>query len=224
VKGLRPIEPISLGRRTVERIKAAIIEGTLVPGSSLSDRELAEQLGVSRTPVRDALHRLESSGLVVARGRSGWSVSSFTERDIRELFQLRRLFEPFALKELSEQPELATIEELAGLFNEYRKPIPASLYPGYFATDHAFHKRLIACSKNRRLQEMYSVIEDQIDRGRYFLSTAVEGRADETLDEHRSIVRYIVALDFPGAQAELISHLKVGEELMINQLYLNSQA
>lgn len=218
VNGLVPIEPVSLGDRTAERIKAAIIAGELPPGSSLRDRQLAEQLGVSRTPVRDALHRLEATGLVVTRGRSGWAVSPFTEQDVREMFQLRRLFEPVALQELSERPEPATIRELAGFFDEYHSPIQASLYPEYFAHDHAFHKRIVACSANRRLREMYSVMEYQIDRGRHFLTTAAKGRADETLDEHLSIVNAILALDFELAQRELILHLTAGEELMIEQL------
>lgn len=218
VNTLMPIEPVSLGDRTAERIKTAIIAGELPPGSALRDRQLAEQLGVSRTPVRDALHRLEATGLVLARGRSGWVVSPFTEQDVREMFQLRRLFEPVALQELSERPEQRTIAELGGFFDEYHSPIHTSLYPKYFAHDHAFHQRIVACSANRRLREMYSVMEHQIDRGRHFLTTAAKGRADETLDEHLSIVHAIVALDFELAQRELISHLRAGEELMIEQL------
>jgi DNA-binding GntR family transcriptional regulator len=218
VNTLTPIEPVSLGDRTAERIKTAIIAGELAPGSALRDRQLADQLGVSRTPVRDALHRLEATGLVVARGRSGWAVSPFTEQDVREMFQLRRLFEPVALQELSERPERQTIAELGGFFDKYHSPIQASLYPEYFAHDHAFHKRIVACSANRRLREMYSVMEYQIDRGRHFLTTAAKGRADETLDEHLSIVHAILAMDFELAQRELISHLKAGEELMLEQL------
>lgn len=218
VNTLMPIESVSLGDRTAERIKTAIIAGELAPGSALRDRQVAEQLGVSRTPVRDALHRLEATGLVIARGRSGWVVSPFTEQDVREMFQLRRLFEPVALQELSERPEQGTIAELAAFFDHYHSPIQTSLYPEYFAHDHAFHKRIVACSANRRLREMYSVMEYQIDRGRHFLTTAAKGRADETLDEHLAIVHAVVALDFELAQRELISHLMAGEELMIEQL------
>lgn len=218
MNGLRPIESVSLGDRTAAQIKKAIITGELVPGSALRDRQLAEQLGVSRTPVRDALNRLEATGLVVPRGKSGWGVSPFTEQDVREMFQLRRLFEPVALQELSEQPEQATITKLAGFFDEYHRPIPTSLYPEYFAHDHAFHKQIVACSTNRRLREMYSVMEYQIDRGRHFLTTAAKGRADETLDEHLSIVHAIAARDFELAQRELLSHLQAGENLMIEQL------
>lgn len=218
MNALVPIETVSLGDRTAARIKAAIIEGDLAPGAPLRDRQLAEQLGVSRTPVREALNRLEATGLVLPRGRLGWAVSPFTEKDIRELFQLRKLFEPAALKALSEQPEREIIAEFADFFEDYRSPIPASDYPKYFAHDHEFHKRLVACSDNGRLQTMYSILEDQIDRGRHFLSTAAKGRADETLEEHLLIVRGIVELDFENARRNLILHLQAGEELMIDHL------
>lgn len=220
MKALAPIEPVQLGDRTLESIKAAIISGELSPDEPLRDRQLAEQLGVSRTPVREALHRLEAAGLVVARGRAGWLVSPFTEQDVRELFQLRRLLEPVGLEELSKQPDERVVTALAHFFDDYQHPIPPERYPEYFAHDNAFHRGLVACSDNRRLREMYAVMESHIDRGRHFLTTAATGRADETLEEHLAIARAVAELDFARARDNLLAHLRAGEELMIDQLRL----
>src|SRR3712207_5219229 len=90
---LRRIEVVRINEQVHEAIEAAIVRCELGPGAVLGDRQLAEMLGVSRTPVRDALHRLESSGLVERRGRMGWMVSTFAIQDVRELFELRRVLD-----------------------------------------------------------------------------------------------------------------------------------
>jgi DNA-binding GntR family transcriptional regulator len=220
---LKLIGAVALGDQILSQIEEAIISGTLRPGEQLKEPALAEQLGVSRTPVREALHRLESSGLVVSRGRAGWDVSPFTEQDVRELFQLRRVFEPEALRELAQNPEPRSIAEVSHFFDEYDHPIPQGHYPGYFAQDRLFHRRLVLCSSNMRLRTMYAVLEKQIDRGRHFLTTSSEGRADATLDEHVSITGAIAAGDFAVAERELLVHLQTGEDLMVEQLRLLDQ-
>lgn len=214
------IEAVQLGGRTLESLRAAIISGELPPGEPLRDRQLADMLGVSRTPVREALQRLESAGLVVARGRAGWEVSPFTEQDVHELFQLRRLLEPVGLERLAQEPDEEAIVRIGGFFEDYHRPIPVESYPEYFKRDHAFHKQLIACSGSERIKHFYAVLETHIDRGRHFLTTAAVGRADETLAEHRAVCRAIADLDFVKARSELLHHLSTGEELMKEQLRL----
>lgn len=214
---LRTIPTVSLKDATLGQIQDAIISGALRPGEPLMDSALAEQLGVSRTPVREALHRLESTGLVTPRGR-GWVVSQFTVDDVHELFHLRRLFEPEALRELAAKNDPAATAELAHFFDGYSRPIPVDRYDEYFVHDNAFHSRIVACSSNGRLRQMYGVLEKQIDRGRHFLTTSAEGRADDTLDEHTSISDAIAAGDFAGAERALLVHLQTGEDLMVEQL------
>jgi DNA-binding GntR family transcriptional regulator len=218
---LRAIPTVVLSDATLAQIQNAIITGSLKPGEPLMDSALAEQLGVSRTPVREALHRLGESGLVTPRGR-GWVVSQFTEDDVHELFHLRRLFEPEALRELASRPDPTAIAELAHFFDGYSHPIPGDQYGDYFSRDNAFHSRIVACSTNRRLRQMYGVLEKQIDRGRHFLSTSAEGRVDATLDEHTSISDAIAARDWSGAERALLVHLQAGEDLMVEQLRLTN--
>src|SRR3712207_5070509 len=110
------IEVARINEQVYESIEAAIVRCELGPGTVLGDRQLAEVLGISRTPVRDALHRLESSGLVERRGRTGWMVSKFALQDVRELFELRRIFEPLGLERLSENWDEAIVKKLSQSF------------------------------------------------------------------------------------------------------------
>ncbi|WP_151525083.1 GntR family transcriptional regulator [Serinicoccus kebangsaanensis] len=212
------IETVPLGDRTMAAIRAAIITGELAGGTPLSDRELSESLGVSRTPVREALHRLKEAGLVEPRGRTGWAVAHFTEKDVREIFQLRVVLEPVGLEELERTGDPARIRALSRFFEDYAHPIDVDRYGDYFAEDQRFHRAIVACSGNSRLQHFYDVIEGHINRGRHFLLGAAAGRVEETLDEHLGVARAIGEGDFARARSELLLHLRTGEELMIKQL------
>jgi DNA-binding GntR family transcriptional regulator len=218
MSALQPIEAVQLGDRTFDLLRQAIINGELAPGEPLRDRALGTLLGVSRTPVREALHRLEHAGLVESRGRSGWVVAAFTEQDVRELFQLRRALEPLGLEQLEREPEADAVAEIGGFFDRYGKTVPTKRYGEYFAHDHAFHKRIVQCSRNARLEQLYAVIESHIDRGRHFLSLGAVGRVDANLEEHRAVARAVAERDFARARRELLHHLEMGEQLMIDQI------
>lgn len=218
MQSLTPIETMPLGDLAFEKIRTAIISGELAPGGPLSDRTLSEALGVSRTPVREALHRLEAAGLVQSVGRSGWRIVDFTERDVHELFQLRRLLEPAGIDALKESGDQDALANLVHFFDSYEHPIPQDEYRDYFVQDHSFHQLIVQCTGNRRLVDFYAVMGNHINRGRYFLTMSMEGRADATLDEHRAISTALGAGDFRGARRALIEHLTNGERLMTNQL------
>lgn len=218
MSALTKIETVHLANRTIEAIRNAIVTGELAPGQQLRDRQLAETLGVSRTPVREALHRLEAAGLVQSSGRGGWAVTPFTEQDVRELFQLRMVLEPLGLDALAKAPDKTRISRIGAFFSEYEHPIDAARYTDYFSHDDDFHQEIIACTGNGRIRTFYEVLNSHINRGRFFLLGATAGRVEETLDEHRRIVSAVVEHDFALARKELLSHLRTGEELMLRQL------
>jgi len=215
---LAPIESASLSELALEAIRAAIVSGELPGGQPLRDHQLAESLGVSRTPVREALHRLQSEGLVEPRGRTGWAVSPFTERDVQEIFHLRRLFEGAGVDELSRSGTADQIESIAGFFSSFQHPISQARLTEYFQRDDEFHKSIAAASGNGRIMAFYAVISVHINRGRYVLSGARSDRLEATLDEHRRITNALLARDFAEARSALEDHLCTGEALMIAQL------
>ena len=212
--GLQPINAVHINEQVYEAIETAIVRCELGPGALLGDRQLAEALGVSRTPVRDALHRLESSGLVERRGRAGWAVSGFAMRDVHELFELRRILEPLGFERLSENWEEATVGELSRYFDDFPERMPEDLMPRYLYTDRRFHKRIVECTGNGRIVRFYGVVEKQIDRVRHFVSYNYEGRVEDSLAEHREICAAIAARNASAATQALVRHLRKVEELI----------
>ena len=211
---LRPIEVVRINEQVYEAIEAAIVRCELGPGAVLGDRQLAEDLGISRTPVRDALHRLESSGLVERRGRMGWMVSTFALRDVRELFELRRVFEPLGLERLSEGWDEELVRELSHSFEKFPERLTQGQLPGYLHDDRRFHEKIVECSRNERVIRFYGTVEKQIDRIRHYLSYNYEGRVEASLKEHREICAAIVAHDLSAAIEALDNHLHNVEELI----------
>ncbi len=215
MKNLRPIKATHLSESVYEALESAILQGELGPNSTVHDRQLAELLGVSRTPVRDALHRLECSGLVQRQPRGGWRVAGFDPQDVEEVFELRRALEPLGLKRLSRSWDEATVRELTTLFDEFPDQLPRDLYPEYLKRDHDFHSRLMECSENRRAIDFYTSLRHQIDRVRHYLSYGYEGRVDDSLSEHREICRAIDACDLEGATELLLYHLRQVETMFV---------
>lgn len=197
-------------------IESAILQGELAPNSTLNDRRLAELLGVSRTPVRDALHRLESSGLVERQTRAGWTVTGIDPEDVKEIFELRRVLEPLGLKRLSETWNPVIVRELSSFFDEFPNQLPRYLYLEYLRRDHDFHSRIVECSQNKRGIYFHGILEHQINRIRHYLSFGYEGRVDTSLAEHRQICAAIGDHDLQAATALLQEHLNTVEVLMTN--------
>ena len=211
---LRRIEVVRINEQVYEAVEAAIVRCELEPGAVLGDRRLAEVLEVSRTPVRDALHRLESSGLVERRGRMGWMVSTFALQDVRELFELRRVLEPLGLERLSETWDEAVVKELSHSFEKFPERLTEDLLLDYLHDDHRFHKKIVECSRNGRVIRFYGTVEKQIDRIRHYLSYNYEGRVEASLKEHREICAAIAACDLSAATEALNDHLRDVEELI----------
>lgn len=213
VRALGPLPALRMSDSAYEALESAIVRCELPPGTPLVDRQLSEALGVSRTPIRDALQSLEAVGLVV-RVRGRYAVAGFDPDDIRELFQMRRLLEPPGLEELATTWDPATVEELATFFDDVGAPGPPGPYEQYLARDHAFHKRVVALAGNSRLVRFYGIGEKQINRIRHYLAPGYTGRMGEVVNEHQEICEAIGRRDLRGACDALLAHLHAGEATM----------
>lgn len=203
---LTPITPQPVRGQVYETLEQAIVDCTLEPDTVLRDRQLAEELGVSRTPVREALHLLESSGLVQRHGPKGWVVASLEVRDVEELFELRCLLEPVGLSRVVTWGS-DWLGQLVSMFDEFSAPMSTRRVARYLQRDAEFHHALVAASQNRRIERIYEVVERQVDRCRHFISYRYEGRVDQSLEEHREICRALKRRDADAAAELLVGHI-----------------
>ncbi|MBC3191168.1 GntR family transcriptional regulator [Pseudonocardia sp. C8] len=162
----RPTEvPAGRPGRLVEqvhaRLRRAVLDGELEVGERLRDSVLAEQLGVSRAPVREALRMLEQSGLLLKPPNRSYVIARFTESDIRELARMRVGHETLAVRvvvreRLSLGPAAAALEDL-------RVAADSRVEATVIAADRAFHEALVACARQARLDASYGALRDQVE-------------------------------------------------------------
>jgi DNA-binding GntR family transcriptional regulator len=206
VPSLGPVAVEQISSRVFETLERAIVECTLEPGVVLSDRQLAEDLGVSRTPVRDALRQLESTGLVERRGRVGWAVTRVDVRDVEELFELRRLLEPAGLSRIAAWDD-ERLRRFTTLFDAFETPMSTEDVARYLQVDDEFHETIVAAAENRRLSRAYRMLSREVDRFRHFTSYRYEGRVDQSLGEHRAVCSALARRDVGGATEALVAHI-----------------
>jgi GntR family transcriptional regulator, rspAB operon transcriptional repressor len=211
---LRPIAPQHISQHVFETLEEAIVECSLEPGAVLSDRRLSEELGISRTPVRDALHLLESSGLVTRRGRTGWAVALIEPRDIDELFELRVLLEPAGLTRVVEWDE-QRLHALVTSFDGFSTPMGPDEIAAYLRRDDEFHQEIVSATQNRRLIQAYRVVDRLLDRCRHFTSYRYEGRVDQSLAEHRLVCEALADRDPDRAARHLRDHINTAHQKLM---------
>ncbi len=187
----------SLRERIVARLRQAIITGDLPPKSRLIEPELARQLNVSRTPLREAIRQLEAEGFVTTVPRVGCSVSEITPQDAADLYAIRTVIEGLAARQAAENPNPAKREALEKILSELASR--TADYRQYHEISGRFHDIIVELSGNRRLQGIYHSLAQHVSRMRT-LSLAVRGRPEISLRGHRRIAAAI--LRGRGAEAE----------------------
>lgn len=203
---LEPVAVEHVSQRVFDELEQAIVACTLEPGAVLSDRQLAEELNVSRTPVRDALRQLESTGLVERRGRVGWAVTRVDVRDVEELFDLRCLLEPAGLARIVTWSD-DRLRRLTTTFDDFTTPMGTEDIARYLEVDDQFHEAIVAAAENRRLILAYRRLSRELDRCRHFTSYRYEGRVDQSLGEHRAICSALARRDASAAAEALVGHI-----------------
>lgn len=200
-----------------ENIRQAIIDGTFSPGERLMEIQLADEMGVSRTPVREAIRKLELEGFVVMIPRRGTYVADISIKDITEIYEIRISLDVLAAGLAAER---ITDEELATLNNymvEISKQVPSMNMEKIVELDTAFHNVLYTASRNERLVSIINNLREQLTgiRGR---SMSYPGRLVETMDEHRALVDSIAARDVERAQRAARVHIENAEQTLMRSL------
>jgi DNA-binding GntR family transcriptional regulator len=193
--------------RLVDRIRERIVTGIFPLGARLSDKDLAAEMNVSRTPVREALLQLQSEGLIVVRPRSGTFVFDVSESELSQICEMRSLFETGALKMAAAVNPASLVGALTFPVAEAALALEDRDYARCEALDTIFHETLIALSANKYLVESYRTISTKVRALRSRLPQN-HARIEGAIAQHRRIVD-LVAVGKPElASAEIASHVR----------------
>ncbi len=194
-----------------EILREKIVSKDFAPGERLDLTSIEEQLGISRTPIKEALARLRQEGLVIIVPRSGTYVTAPTPREILESFQVRAILETHAIRLAATRADQADLEALDEIVRELGRLSAAedreSIYPRYLDLDHDLHHRIVSLSGNSRLHQSHERenLHAQMARIRYRSS---ERELEVAQLEHERIMAALWARDVETAAAEMAAHLE----------------
>lgn len=209
----------SLKLQAYNAIKEKIIGCEYAPNTLLNEEVLREELHVSRTPIRDALSRLEQEGLITIIPKKGIMVSGLSISDINMIFEVRLLYEPYALLHYGSQLPNADILKF---FNDFSMPNGVFNEDTCFELDDAFHAAVINTMPNRYLRQTYDWIHNQNLRFRVMTGQVNDTRLAETAAEHLRILTACLKQEWKLAAKEMEEHLIASKNATFD-LLLNSR-
>lgn len=192
--------------QVVESLRAAIVSLELAPGLALDRAELAQQFGVSQTPVRDALMRLSEEGLVVIRAQYTTQVSRIDVPAAREAHYLRRSVEIEIARQLAQAPDAAVIAGLRAQLSLQAEFAKRKDFTGFISADKEFHRQMYAAAGLPRLWAVVVKMSGHVDRLR-LLHSPFTGKTASIMDGHQAILAAIEAGDVDAAQQAVREHL-----------------
>jgi len=207
------LTPRALYEEVAELLRQRIFTRELEPGSWIDELKLAEEYGISRTPLREALKVLAAEGLVTMKVRRGAYVTEVSEKDLADVYHLLSLLESDAAGVVAERASDAELAELEALHAE----LEAAARPGhvdrenFFAINERFHMRLLAIANNRWRDQVVADLRKVMKLNRHN-SLLKSGRISESLKEHRAVMAAIKERDSATAMARMQQHFLNGLE------------
>lgn len=202
MKFLSQIQPVSLREQVVEQVRTAIIEGRLRPHDHITEATLTEQLGVSRTPVREALILLEREGLVVFAPNRGAFVRAFNAEDVNDIFSMRIALENFAAECSIEHMTDSDFARLERIIEQQQLAIDQSDFTNLRSLDMDFHRLLVRSSGNRLLIRNWEEIVAQIAALLYIRSESYPDYDERrAIHDHQAILQAYRARDLEAVKA-----------------------
>jgi len=208
----RRLETRTLWEQVRGRLREDILAGDLAPGDVLSEVALAQSFGVSRGPVREALGRLASEGLVTITPHRGAIVTELTADEFVDAYQVREALETLAIRLAVPRLGPDDLAALRALHAQMVTHAEAGEINAFFTANALFHDLFAAASGNQKLQEMYSVLMGQM--ARYLArSLALRGSLERSVAEHSAILEAVEAGDGERAARLLADHIEVPQRV-----------
>jgi DNA-binding GntR family transcriptional regulator len=206
------LTPRALYEEVAELLRQRIFNRELPPGSWIDELKIAEEFGISRTPLREALKVLAAEGLVTMKVRRGAYVTEVSEQDLREVYELLALLESDAAGVVCQRANDAELMELQALHHALEKAAsPKGSRDAFFALNEQFHLRMLELAGNRWRLQMVADLRKVMKLNRHS-SLFKSGRIEESLKEHRAILTAILERDASLAVNRVKTHFANGLE------------
>ncbi len=187
-------------------LRQAILKGELEPGERLMEIQLAERLGVSRTPIREAIRKLELEGLVLMIPRKGAEVARISEKSLRDVLELRRSLEELAIELACQRMTEEEIDELEQAQKAFREAVDSKEVMLMAETDEKYHEIIYQGTKNSRLVQILNNLREQMYRYRLEYIKDADKR-QILLIEHDNIVKAVRGRRVAEAKAAMREHI-----------------
>lgn len=196
----------SLADRVYDLLKAQILSGELKGGMLIPEEQLAQQFGVSRTPIREAIRRLSEYGLVVLKPRSHAMVYAMNQKEANDIAQVRITLERLAVDMLTAEAIEKNIEQLARLAADCQYFLGIGNRSALFETDSQFHNVMVKCAANNAISNLYERLDAQVQ-----LLRVAQNLSDEKLgsiiNQHGQLIQYLRTGDKNACKTLLYSHI-----------------
>ena len=199
----------ALYEEVAELLRQRIFSRELPPGSWIDELKLADEYGISRTPLREALKVLAAEGLITMKVRRGAYVTEVNEKDLTDVYHLLSLLEADAAGVVAAQATASQLKDLQGLHDELEKSVRNR--ERFFEVNEAFHMRLLEIADNRWRDQMVADLRKVMKLNRHN-SLLKNGRIEESLAEHRAIMQALAAREAATAAQRMREHFASGLE------------
>ncbi|GGX84321.1 transcriptional regulator [Litchfieldella qijiaojingensis] len=203
----RRITTPSLAEEAYQALHRLIVRGRLAPGERLVEPELCEQLGISRTPLREAVKLLAADGLVTLRRNRNAQVSLIDAKELEHLFEVEAGLESLAVGLAAKRMTNTEIKRLEAMQERLERLLDKGDRDAYFELNQRIHAHLVAGARNPVLEETHRRLLGRLERARYLALDRI-GRWQESTEEHREILEALKARDGERASRLLASHVQ----------------
>jgi DNA-binding GntR family transcriptional regulator len=207
------IAPTALYQEVAERLRQRIFAHELAPGDWIDEQRLADEYGISRTPLREALKVLASEGLVELKPRRGCYVTEISRQDLDDIFPLMAMLEGRCAGDAVRQAKPADIAELNDIHARLESAADERRIDAFFEVNQEFHKKIQELAGNRRMLSVIQDLRKALKLSRLH-SLSLEGRLQQSLAEHRAIMAAIRARDAASAEKLMHDHILCGREAL----------
>jgi DNA-binding GntR family transcriptional regulator len=198
----------SLSADVVDLLRAALVRGAFAPGEHLNEAALAEKLGVSRGPIREALVELEREGLVTLERHRGARVTRLSQNDIVEIYELRKALERLAVERAVTYATDADFAALADIVKQLRAAVKSDDVHAVVALDVRFHDGIYAAAHHSRLYSSWSKLRPQIETFLHSRSTDTIDYLDKAVREHNELLDVLRTRSKRNATRLIDSHIR----------------